>query len=122
MMVFGPPALFGTGEVTPGSYFVSVSGKPAARVDVASGYSLHLNRGRNRTGAWIGHPQPNACYRGLASTLGMRHEWIVVPGATANEDLAPDVGEVAAMAARVCTPPPWAHQLGLVGPLDGLRV
>lgn len=104
LMVFAPAPWFGTGEITPGAYFVSIAGKPGVR-DPTTGYSLHLNRGRNRTSKWVSHPTPNACYKGLSATLGMRHEWVVVPGATANEDLEPDVRQVVAMATRVCTPP-----------------
>jgi hypothetical protein len=70
--------------------------------DEASGLSLHLNRRRNRTSRWVSSPRPNACFQGLAATLGMRHEWIVVPGATANDNMAPEPAEVAAMAVRVC--------------------
>ena len=104
LMMFAPSPWFGTAEVTPGAYFVQIRGKAGAR-DVASGLSLHLNRHRNRTSRWVSHPTPNACYRGLAATLGMRHEWLVVPGAPANEDLTPEVGAVVRMARRVCTPP-----------------
>ena len=42
-------------------------------------------------------------YRGLAATLGMRHEWQLIPGATANEDLTADVGTLVAMAERMCS-------------------
>lgn len=102
LMLFAPQS-FGTAEVGPGAYFVSIRGKPGAR-DVASGRSLHLNRGRNRTSRWVGEPTPNACYRGLAATLGMKHEWVIVPGATANDDLAPEPEAVVSMAARMCAP------------------
>jgi hypothetical protein len=98
------PPFFGTGEVTPGAYFVTIKGKPG-KGDVSSGLSLHLNRGRNRSNPWVGQPQPNACYKGLAATLGQRHEWILVPGATANDDVTVEPRAVARMAASVCMPP-----------------
>ena len=50
----------------------------------------------------MGHPSPNACFRGLAATLGMAHEWIIVAGATANEDLTVAPDKLAAMAGRAC--------------------
>ena len=104
LMLFAPSPSFGTVEVAPGAYFVAIRGKPGDHAtDVASGLSLHLNRGRNRTSKWISHTAPNACYRGLAATLGMRHEWQLIPGATANEDLAADVGTLVAMAERMCS-------------------
>ena len=102
LMLFAPERVFGTAEVTPGAYFVSIRGKPGTRLDVHSGQSLHLNRNRNRTSAWVGSPTPNACYRGLAATLGMRHEWLIIQGATANEDLTPEPEEVVRLAASVC--------------------
>lgn len=83
------------GVLLAGAYFVSIRGKPGD----------HLNRHRNRTSKWIHSPKPNACYKGLSATMGMRHEWIVVGGAPANEDLEPDIDAVVKLALRVCAPP-----------------
>jgi len=95
LMLFAPAPWFGTAEVSPGSYFVSLRGRPGE----------HLNRHRNRTSKWVINPKPNACYRGLAATMGQRHEWVLIGGAPANEDLTPDVDAVVEMAFRMCTPP-----------------
>ena len=81
--------------MTPGAYFVEIRGKPGD----------HLNRHRNRTSKWVANPKPNACYRGLAATMGQRHEWLVMSGMPANEDLSPEVDAVIKMAFRMCTLP-----------------
>lgn len=94
LMLFAPPT-FGTAEITPGAYFVRIRGKPGE----------HLNRNHNRSGRAVLSQSPNACFQGLAATLGMRHEWVVVRGATANEDLAPDPELVAQLARAVCPRP-----------------
>lgn len=100
-MLFAPSPWFGTVEVTPGAYFVRIRGKPG----------MHLNRDHNRISNrssrvdWVSDPQPNACYKGLASTLRMRHEWLVMPGAAANDNLTPDIASVMQLALRVCVPP-----------------
>ena len=95
LMLFAPTPWFGTAEVTPGAYFVEIRGKPGD----------HLNRHRNRTSKWVANPKPNACYRGLAATMGQRHEWLVMSGMPANEDLSPEVDAVIKMAFRMCTLP-----------------
>ena len=89
LMVFAP-ADFGTAEVTPARYFVRLPGKPG----------LHLNRNRNRSGAIAS--EPNACYRGLAAGLGQRHEWLLMPEATANSDMTPVIAEVVVVAKMAC--------------------
>lgn len=109
-MIFAP-ASFGTGEVTPGAYFVSIRGKPsgphgAGSAGVVVPTTRHLNRNRNRTGHGVHSPEPNRCFRGLAETLGQRHAWLLVDGAAANDDLAPQPDAVLALAQStdVCGP------------------
>ena len=75
-------------QVTPGAYFV---------------VSTPADHHHNRTSRWVSSPRPNECYRKLAATLGMRHEWIIIQGATANDNMTPGPREVAAMALRMCT-------------------
>ena len=62
MMLFAPDA-FGTAEVTPGAYFVSIKGKPGV-----DGTNMHLNRNRNRTGKGVSQANfrlaAGACARG----------------------------------------------------------
>ena len=96
MMLFAPDG-FGTAEVTPGAYFVAIKGKPGFDGN------MHLNRNRNRTGRGVSNPTPNACFKGLAASLGQRHVWLVVAGATANDDLAVGGPAVAALSERVCS-------------------
>ena len=99
MMMFAPDS-FGTAEVSPGAYFVSIRGKLGLASEPAHS-NMHLNRNRNRTGRGVSDPRPNACFQGLAATLGQKHAWLIVSGATANEDLAVDAAVVVAMARQV---------------------
>ena len=95
MMLFAPNG-FGTAEVTPGAYFVAIKGKPGFDGN------MHLNRNRNRTGRGVSNPTPNACFRGLAASLGQRHVWLVVTGATANDDLKVGGPAVVSLSQSVC--------------------
>ena len=98
LMMFAPDT-FATAEVTPGSYFVTIKGKAGESPGAGN---LHLNRNRNRTGRGVSDPQPNACYRGLAATLSQRHVWLLISGATANDDLAAEAPAVMSLAREIC--------------------
>lgn len=105
-MLFAPSPGFGTAEVTPGAYFIVATDTSIRSVPAPPGgpgrTSLYVNRNRSRASPWASKPQPNPSFRRLAATLGMRHEWIIVPGAAADDNMAPEPNEVAAMALRVC--------------------
>ncbi|KAL3910032.1 MAG: hypothetical protein SGPRY_009211 [Prymnesium sp.] len=75
MMLFAPDS-FATAEISPGAYFVSVKDKPGM-----IGF-VHLNRYRNRT--------------------GQTHEWLLVAGAKANDDMAVDALSVLSLAQKAC--------------------
>ena len=105
LMLFAPSPWFGTAEISPGAYFVAINSNDKPRAQ-GGGISIHINRHPNHpnhTSQWISSPRPNDCFQGLAATLGMRHEWIIIPGATATDDMMPDPVKVAAMALRMCT-------------------
>lgn len=52
LMLFAPSPWFGTAEVTPGAYFVTVKGKGAeVAADPTTGFHFHLNRNRDCKGS-----------------------------------------------------------------------
>ena len=73
LMMFAPDD-FGTAEVTPGNYWASLNGDA----------------------------QPNGCFKGVALTLGQRHEWLLVEDATAESTLTAEPADVVQLAAKVC--------------------